>query len=69
MRLLCRAIRLRMTRAHREVPEAKPMQQLADAALMQMHAKRLGNLPAEIAATPAYHAVRLGIRSRVNPDW
>jgi hypothetical protein len=53
--------------AHREVPEAKPMQQLADAALMQMHAKRLGDLPAEIAAAPAHHAVCPSVRSRADP--
>ena len=67
MRLLGRAVRLRVTRAHREMPEAKPMQQLADAALMQVHAKYPGNLPAQVAATPAYDAIRLKLRSSANP--
>jgi hypothetical protein len=39
MRVLGRRISLRVTRAHREVPATKPMQQFTGAALMQVHAK------------------------------
>jgi hypothetical protein len=56
-----------VTRTHREMPEAKPMQQLADTALMQMHTKHPGDFSAQIAATPAHHAVRLTVRARANP--
>ena len=43
------------------------MQQLADTALMQMHTKHPGDFSAQIAATPAHHAVRLTVRARANP--
>lgn len=67
MRLLGRRISLRVTRAHREVSETKPMQQLTDAALMQVHTKGRGNFPPQVAATPAHDAVSLKHRSSTNP--
>ena len=34
---------------------------------MQVHAKYPGNLPAQVAATPVYDAIRLKLRSSANP--
>jgi len=54
MRLQSRCILVRMTRAHRHAREIQPRHQLADRALVQLHAELLRDLVAQVDQAPAH---------------
>lgn len=67
MRLLCRSIRLRVTRADGDVAEIERLQNAADAALIQHNEKTGNNALAQIAQPPAHNTILRRVRSLTNP--
>jgi hypothetical protein len=66
VRLLGRFILVRMARAHRHAREIQPRHQLADRALVQLHAEPLRDLVAQVGQAPA-HQLAFRWRSLPHP--
>ena len=67
MRLLRRSILLGVPRTHRHPGEVQPGHQLADRALMQLHAELTGDLVAQISQPPTDHLVLRQLRALTHP--
>jgi len=67
MRLLRRGILLGVPRPHRHTAELQPRHQLADRALMQLHAELAGDLVAQINEPPANDLMLRQVRALTDP--
>jgi len=67
LKLLCLKVALRVHRTHRHAAEIQLLQQLADAALVQMNIEFGGNAVTQVSTAPAHHAIGLEVRAVFHP--
>ena len=60
-------VALRVHRTHRHAAEIQLLQQLADAALVQMNIEFGGNAVTQVSTAPAHHAIGLEVRAVFHP--
>src|SRR6202023_2938737 len=65
--LLCLKVALRVHGTPRHAAEIQLLQQLADAALMQMNMEFGGDAVPQVSTAPAHHAIGLEVRTALHP--